>query len=108
MLPGAVIGQDAALELLRAAGLEVHLALQPLGDAGHLGERQVVLRHARAELLPGRLHQRLGVGLLETADEQAEEAADEPSNARKHADPPVFPGSQLPLPAASSRSRADE
>ena len=68
---GRVVGEDAPLEILRARGLPLDLDLQPLGDAGHLGERQVVLRHLLAELLARRFHQRFGIRFLDAADEQA-------------------------------------
>ena len=69
---------------LRPRRLHGDLALQPFGNAGHPREREVVLRHLRAELGAGRFHERLGVGVLETADEQTEKAAEQTADAGKH------------------------
>ena len=81
---GAVVGEDAALQILRARGLPFDLHLEPLGDARHPRERQVVLRHLLAELVARRFHQRFGIGFFEAADEQSEKAAEQPSDAGKH------------------------
>jgi hypothetical protein len=79
-----VVGEDSPFELLRTVRLELHLPLQPLGDARHPREREVVLGHLVAEVGSGRFHQRFGVGLLDAADEEADETAEQASDAGKH------------------------
>jgi hypothetical protein len=78
------MGQDAAFELLRPIGLRLDLAFEAFGHARHLGQREVVLRDLRAKLLPGRLHERLRIGVFDPADEQPEKASEQPSDAPEH------------------------
>jgi len=75
-----MVGQDAALEILRARCLSLDLGFQPLGHPGHAGEGEVVLRHLIAELLARSFHQRLGIARLDAADEQSQKAAEQPAD----------------------------
>ena len=63
-----MIREDPALQVLAALCLHLDLALEPLGDSSHAGERQIVLGHLVAKLLPGGLHQRLRVARFDATD----------------------------------------
>ena len=85
---GAMVGENPPLELLGTRGLRAHLALEALGDPRHPREREVVLRHPRAEFLARCFHERFRVRFFDAADEQPEKAAEQPSDAPKHASTP--------------------